>query len=946
MGLAERFKSIFGQREARNIADYFMPTNSEPYFLDTSQQILSVGQDVIGLTDHAVSAHYLYEIVTKDTYFGGLFEQLVDNIFENDFYFQQKKGESGKLGNKYFLANGKDILEENGYRDLITELVYGLRGDGGGNSLLMTTRNGSKLELRVENFLADGVPRVRVHGDQRNRMIIKYEVIDQIQMPVYTLDPKANFVKHIRYQRGGNYMFSTNPAKKAVYWYILKNRLAGATLSGHKNGFQEPYIVTTDYSQIKSIMEAMGNSQISANTTREELRDPLKFISKQAEITDAILRSHIGDNRNTGQVIRLPLPAKIEKIGKSSQDLSTIEWLKICDEQIGYALRSSKGIIDTKDSKYANAEIEKDNWSSFVVDSLKTQLEKITLDYIIPILIPNYDATKYEFKLGREPSEEDMKIFEVKTRRNSSIATIIQKLSTVDGYEYDLEEDVIVKNPNMVSNATSKEKNDSVKVADTQDLKTEESKKVMSQQDEDKKKAKYEKEKQTDKIMRQYRKKHSIEEVSEDFANWLKRGIEKQLNERLDTLRGYTEDSKEADIETQVLPINRFGVNVVSYKGKLSKAVNNFLNADVQIRFRDIKREVEDMIDARAEMMIKGIGSMSKERQGYVLEAFGKEFSGYAGFDKETSQIISDIVSKAYKEGRGIKGATEDLKANIEGISDGRAKLIAHTDVAQSIEAVRYTSNIARGMDMKTWNTMQDSKVRQTHVDTQGETVPVEADFSTGVNRPSWEFQCRCNLTYSRDPEKLNSEVQLFFYDDSGVSIDSVKLTKRERDFLIEHGIKMELTDEIGSYYNGSSLYINPSAGLESILTDVGKVIDDQLGISDKDVFQTLFRDKTGLYTDEGIKVLNKWVEEFGFDEQGLQSYLGGKPTVNKTGQLVPTDAIVQEYITDMSEIFAFSYMAFVTGAITIQETPTLFNYFNTLVGEIEEELLWEDSVN
>jgi len=93
--------------------------------------------------------------------------------------------------------------------------------------------------------------------------------------------------------------------------------------------------------------------------------------------------------------------------------------------------------------------------------------------------------------------------------------------------------------------------------------------------------------------------------------------------------------------------------------------------------------------------------------------------------------------------------------------SEDRAEFIAE-DEANSIEGYEdFLVAMMRGFTTKTWNTMQDKRVRDTHVKAEGQTVPIgeffhvgnallmfPRDTVNGADYPEELVNCRCWLTF------------------------------------------------------------------------------------------------------------------------------------------------------------------------------------------------------
>jgi 2'-5' RNA ligase len=393
----------------------------------------------LGYVDRQVSPTEIFDTVHKDTYFSGLFDQLIKTLFKRGFFVDINTSPKGRLlGNKRTARKYEDKLKEINYLDLSERYLYGTYGDGGGNTIVFTTRGDRGLEVKLENFLDKGIPRVKVFGNDRRRIITKYEVVDTQDSAVYTLPvegPQKTYVKQFRYSRGGDYRFSSNPSKRAAYWFRLKKYIAGSNQSAFENGLQEPTLMTPDWGAIAPILEHYSK-QVGGINKDEFWQDPIKYFTKQGKVDIGILREEAGRVRTANKYIRLLNQYKFEKIGRSNLNMQSKEFINICDEQMGYALRSSKGIISTVDSKYSNAEIEIDNWKGLVADPILSEFENLAMEALLPIFFPDYNPDIYPVRFGRDPDQEEIQIWETKVNRNKTTGEILEISSRVEGWDY------------------------------------------------------------------------------------------------------------------------------------------------------------------------------------------------------------------------------------------------------------------------------------------------------------------------------------------------------------------------------------------------------------------------------------------------------------------------------------------------------------------------------
>lgn len=87
-------------------------------------------------------------------------------------------------------------------------------------------------------------------------------------------------------------------------------------------------------------------------------------------------------------------------------------------------------------------------------------------------------------------------------------------------------------------------------------------------------------------------------------------------------------------------------------------------------------------------------------------------------------------------------------------------KRVVETDAHRIYNTAKYDGAVRGGATMKTWGTMLDDRVRDTHEYLEGVTIPIEAEFYSfrggstlypgqwGI--PEEDCNCRCYLTFSK----------------------------------------------------------------------------------------------------------------------------------------------------------------------------------------------------
>ena len=130
-----------------------------------------------------------------------------------------------------------------------------------------------------------------------------------------------------------------------------------------------------------------------------------------------------------------------------------------------------------------------------------------------------------------------------------------------------------------------------------------------------------------------------------------------------------------------------------------------------------------------------------------VSDALGKNIEPDS--EKMKKAIYRKIDGKDFEERLNEYADNND----IEGI-----KRVAETETHRDYNEAIIDSARNNGAKNKTWNTMQDWRVREEHTWLEGVTVPIDADFYIGdasapapglFGVPELDVNCRCFLTVS-----------------------------------------------------------------------------------------------------------------------------------------------------------------------------------------------------
>lgn len=129
-----------------------------------------------------------------------------------------------------------------------------------------------------------------------------------------------------------------------------------------------------------------------------------------------------------------------------------------------------------------------------------------------------------------------------------------------------------------------------------------------------------------------------------------------------------------------------------------------------------------------------------------VLEKHGKPDKYIEEYAKEFSDMVVDTT---------IKHAGEEFYR-----SEDRAMLVAENEANSAINYFEYKEAVAGGKKRKQWITQRDDRVRDTHKEVNGETIPIDNAFIVGDSLMEFPKDtsygasineiagCRCTIKY------------------------------------------------------------------------------------------------------------------------------------------------------------------------------------------------------
>ena len=207
--------------------------------------------------------------------------------------------------------------------------------------------------------------------------------------------------------------------------------------------------------------------------------------------------------------------------------------------------------------------------------------------------------------------------------------------------------------------------------------------------------------------------------------------------------------------------------------------VNNF-NTQIRERFSTEKLKFTDDLDDILDMMFDlfllayALGNEATiENLGYMLP---EDTSKLKPTKEEITKTLDEkVAGKTWRErvkeyfGKAEKGEinlapgqsgteNQDTESGVTNLTDAIIR-IAETETHRIANTSALSTAKKIGATAKTWATMMDDKVRDTHSPLEGETIPIDEDFYTWdddfapapglFQLPQNNINCRCELIFS-----------------------------------------------------------------------------------------------------------------------------------------------------------------------------------------------------
>lgn len=169
----------------------------------------------------------------------------------------------------------------------------------------------------------------------------------------------------------------------------------------------------------------------------------------------------------------------------------------------------------------------------------------------------------------------------------------------------------------------------------------------------------------------------------------------------------------------------------------------------------------KDLISFAEEMEIVILYFMMMDEEEISVSALAEKYADMAVKFLNQKEASAYVLERAENYAKDFVETTAKHNDDPWYSSADRAKLNAENETLTLAEHGEYTWAVKSGKTKKTWITMQDDRVRESHVEVDGMTIGIFEDFVVGSsimgyprdlrNNPEPEevVNCRCYLQYS-----------------------------------------------------------------------------------------------------------------------------------------------------------------------------------------------------
>ncbi len=141
----------------------------------------------------------------------------------------------------------------------------------------------------------------------------------------------------------------------------------------------------------------------------------------------------------------------------------------------------------------------------------------------------------------------------------------------------------------------------------------------------------------------------------------------------------------------------------------------------------------------------------------HFLDGLGKRTGEMLG--QGVQPVIQETVADAYDRGLSVPDTAALISEKVLDAAPAQARMLARTDLNGLANGASVMAASLVGVTYKQWLTAEDDKVRETHAEADGQTVPVDQPFDVGGEQLDYPgdpagsddevCNCRCTVIYT-----------------------------------------------------------------------------------------------------------------------------------------------------------------------------------------------------
>lgn len=363
-----------------------------------------------GQIDNRLNINSLEKNFISDPISYGIYNKIQDLIVLSDFEVYEIKRD-GSISSTRPAREYKQLLINSKLRDRIKfGYLPAYYGTGLGDALTYRIKVEGKMEIKTEPFVMNGMQRIKIYADRNNEnMEIKeYGVLDAMGAEIYRF--QAQDVIHHKYSSpNASPYFSASPGLVASKWLNLKYNILSAVDANASGGFKGSFFMSLDTVKLQKMGFSANGLEEAKSKLKEELRQ-----------SNGI--------QNAGRMVFTPFPVIMQNTQMSNSEQRSNEFIPLIDNEIFYAYGVDPAILDKRNSKYDTADQARDDLYQSCQATFKTiehDVERGDLKFIDP----NFDNSRFIFRIPRQFSQEEIRIKEVK---NKELEVFFMNLKTAN----------------------------------------------------------------------------------------------------------------------------------------------------------------------------------------------------------------------------------------------------------------------------------------------------------------------------------------------------------------------------------------------------------------------------------------------------------------------------------------------------------------------------------